>query len=268
MKNLDTEIKIMNYNILHGFHNINPPFQLEEKRLEAAKKIISKENPDILILTEACYGGPNPFNINMDYKKIFNYLYGYFGKWGENEWGNFLLSKYPIQCKTIPFGERTALRSRISIDNKKIYLDIIHPHPKWTEDKKIELTKPILKKIKEPYFLIGDFNSISDEDFYDRKTLIKGYMKFDKTPTQSVDKILERKFIPYIKSVGLKDTFDKSSRNYTVPTGIYGKGKSSAMRMDFIFASPEIKSLETKVIKNKLTEYASDHYPIIGRYKI
>lgn len=265
---MDKEIKIMNYNILHGFHNVNPPFNLEEKRLESAKKIVNEENPDVIVLTEACYGGPNIFNINMDYKKIFNYPYGYFGKWGEHEWGNFLLSKYPIECETIPFGKRTAIKSKISINNKKIYLDIIHPHPELTENEKIEITKPLVKKIKKPYFLVGDFNSLSDEDDYSKEKLIRGFKNFDKTPIQSVDRILERKFIPYIKSFGLKDTFNKNSRGYTVPTGIYGKDKSSAMRMDFIFASSDVEPLETKIIKNKLSEYASDHYPVVGRYKI
>ena len=236
--------------------------------MELAKKVVDKENPDIIVLTEACYGGPNSFNVNMDYQKIFNYPYGYFGKWGEYEWGNFLLSKYPIKCKTIPFGERTAIQSEISVDNKKIYLDIIHPYPEWIEDEKIEFTKLLLKKIKKPYFLVGDFNSLSDEDVYERKKLIKGFKKFYKKPIQAVDRLLERKFIPYLKSVGLRDTFDKDSRSYTIPTGIYGKDKSSAMRIDFIFASSDVESLETKIIKNKLTEFASDHYPIVGRYKI
>lgn len=265
---MSKEIKIMNYNVLHGFHQTSPPFALEEKRLEATKKIIKKENPDILVLTEACYGEPNPFNVILDYKKIFNFPYGYFGKWGEHEWGNFLLSKYPIECKTVPFGTRTAIRSKILINNKVVYLDIIHPYPDWTEDEKIADVKPLLKKIKKFYFLVGDFNSVSDEEFYDRKKLIKAFRSFYKNHTEAVDRILERKFIPYLKSVGLKDTFDKNSRSYTIPTGLYGKDKSSAMRIDFIFASPDVESLETKVIKNKLSEYASDHYPIVGRFKI
>jgi endonuclease/exonuclease/phosphatase family metal-dependent hydrolase len=262
------EIKIMNYNILHGFHQIVPPFGLEQERLDKALKEVSKENPDILILTEACYGGPNPFNINMDYKKLFNYPYGYFGAWGEHEWGNLLLSKYPIEAQTIPYGKRTAIKSKINVNKKVVYLDVIHPHPEWTEDEKIELTKPLLKRIQKPYFLIGDFNAISDEDNYDKDLLIKGFEKFDKTPIQSVNRLFERKLIPYLKSKGLIDAFTKDSRQSTVPTSIYGEDKPSSMRMDFIFSSPDIKTLETRIIKNKVTDYASDHYPIVGRFHI
>ncbi len=71
----------MNYNILHGFYQTKPPFKLEEDRLKKAKLVVEQESPDILSLTEACYGGENPFGIFMDYKKIFGYKYGYFGRW-------------------------------------------------------------------------------------------------------------------------------------------------------------------------------------------
>ncbi|MDE1849051.1 MAG: endonuclease/exonuclease/phosphatase family protein, partial [Nanoarchaeota archaeon] len=250
----------MNYNVLHGFHQSFPPFALEEKRLEAAREIVKKENPDILVLTEACYGGPNPFNINIDYKSLFNFPQGFFGKWGDYEWGNFLLSKYPLKCKIVPFGTRTAIRSRISVNDKEIYLDVIHPYPSWTENEKIAFTKSILKNIKTPYFLVGDFNSLSDEDKYDKERLVRGFAKFEKEPVQAVNRIWEKKFIPWLRAQGLVDTFSTSSRKITVPTKIYGNGQESAMRMDFIFASPDIKTLETRVIKNKDTDSASDHY--------
>lgn len=262
------EIKLMNYNVLHGFHQSVPPFSLEKERLGAAQKIVAKENPDILILTEACYGGPNPFEAKMDYKKLFNFPYGYFGKWGDFEWGNFLLSKYPIKATILPYGERTAIKSSIDIDGKTIYLDIIHPIPNLKEDEKIKITKPLLKTIKRPYFLIGDFNTISDEDNYDRSLLIKGFEKFDKTPIQTVDRLLERKFIPWIRSQNLKDTSSSESRKPTIPTDMLSKDKSSSMRIDFIFSSPDVQVLETRVIKNKDTDFTSDHYPIVGRFKI
>ena len=262
------KIKIMNYNILHGFHKVEPPYSLEKERLKNAQGIISQENPDILVLTEACYGGENPFDVFLDYKKIFNFPYGFFGKWGEYEWGNFILSKYPIEAKTIPYGERTAIKSKIDINGKEIFLDVIHPSPFWNEEDKIKFTKNILEKNPKNYFLVGDFNSISEEDKYDKNTLINGFKKFDKTPEKSVNKLLERKFISWLKSLGLKDTARKSSRVSTVPTKIYGKNLDSSLRVDFIFSSKDINVIDTKVIKNKLTDFSSDHYPVVGTYEV
>jgi len=38
--------------------------------------------------------------------------------------------------------------------------------------------------------------------------------------------------------------------------------------MDFIFNSPEFKVIDSYVLKNKHTEIASDHYPIVGVFEI
>lgn len=262
------EIKIMNYNVLHGFHKVESPYSLEKERLESTQKIVYQENPDILVLTEACYGGENPFNISLDYKKIFNFPYGFFGKWGNYEWGNFILSKYPLEANTTSYGERSAIKSKININGKMILLDVIHPSPFLNEDDKIKFTKKIIKNTPKNYFLVGDFNSISDDDKYNKNILIKGFEKFDKTPEKSVNKLLERKFVPWLKSLGLKDTANKSSRVSTIPTKIYGENMDSSLRVDFIFSSRNVKVVDTKVIKNKLTDFSSDHYPVVGTYTI
>ena len=264
------KIKIMNYNILHGFHQINAPFALEEKRLKAAQEIVSQENPDILVLTEAKYGRKNIYGIKMDYVKIFGYPHSYFSP-NEYEYGNMILSKFPIAGKTIPLSKRTGLKAQINLNGKILNIDVFHSYPDLTEDEKIESIKPLLNEIKENYILTGDFNSLSDEDYYDREELIKGFSKFDKSPEARADRFLERKLIPYIKSHGLKDAFSPKTRTFTLPTSTYGYGaskKEAAMRIDYFFISSKINVLKTKVIKNYLTEKASDHYPIIGVFEL
>ena len=261
------EVKIMNYNILHGFYQTAYPFELEKNRLEKAKQIVKKENPDILILTEACYGGKNIFGIFMDYKKIFNYKYGYFGKWGEFEWGNMILSKYPIQAKTVGLADRTAIRSEIKIKEKTIHVDVIHPSPDLNEKEKIETIKPLLKNIKEQYILSGDFNSLSDEDKYDKDRLIKGFKTFTKNAEKIINEMLKDGFIRYLRKMGLKDAFPKNKRQSTIPTKKYRTGNSD-VRIDHFFVSEKIKVEDARVIKNELTENASDHYPIVGIFNI
>ena len=69
--------KILSYNIERGFHTRD--HVLDKKRLEAAQRIVAEIKPDILALTEACYGAPNTQQILMDYREIFCFAYGQFG---------------------------------------------------------------------------------------------------------------------------------------------------------------------------------------------
>ncbi len=38
--------------------------------------------------------------------------------------------------------------------------------------------------------------------------------------------------------------------------------------MDFIFASPEFRVVDSYVLKNEQTEIASDHYPVVATFEI
>lgn len=258
------KLKVMQYNILHGFHGTLAPFQLERERLEAAKEVVREENPDILVLTEAAYGSPNNFGISMNYAEIFGYPYSYFAPWGNYEWGNCLLSKFPINGETITLSSRTALRARVGLGKKALTVDVFHPKVNITEDEKIDAIKPLLQNIPECYLLTGDFNAISDEDEYNHDRMLAGFRRFDKTPEVTVAEIFRRKLIPYVKSQGLKDAFSPETRHYTIPTDMCSRIKDSAMRIDYFFVPPKMKVLETRVVINDLTERASDHYPIIA----
>ena len=249
-------IKLMNYNICYGFHSPGPNPQLDKERLELAKKIVNYEAPDILIFTEACFGK------FMDYKNLFQFKYGYFGPWSK-EWGNCLLSNYPLKAELAPFGNRTAIRATINIQGKELHMDIIHPDPENTDDDYIRATLPLLKSMKTPYIITGDFNSLSDEDKYKKSSLLKGFQSFAGKKTEYlVNKLLQRKFIPFIKSQGLLDALPKSKRKYTIPTNLLSKDKSSAIRIDYFFISEDIKVIDAETIQNSQTEKASDHYPI------
>ena len=267
---INMKIKIMEYNVLHGFHEMSPPFKFEKERLEYAKILVKSENPDILIITEACYGGEAKFGKFLNYKKIFNYRYGFFGPYGEFEWGNMILSKFQIDCELIKLKNRTAIRSAINIKKgTQIYIDVIHTSPDLPESGKIESTKALLDNLIKPYIIAGDFNAVSDEDNYDRDILIEGYKAFaGNKAEEKVDRLLGKKFIPFIKSFGLRDAFDNKSRDYTIPTSLAVGDKKSAVRIDHFFISDDIKVIKTYVVKNAIAEKASDHYPIVGIFEI
>ena len=47
-----------------------------------------------------------------------------------------------------------------------------------------------------------------------------------------------------------------------------GHDKGSGIRIDYIFCSTDFKVLDSVIVKNKLTELASDHYPIYSVLEI
>jgi len=130
----------MSYNIERGFHSRD--HTLERQRLEAAQRAVKSVNPDLLALTEACYGGPNSQNIVMDYAELFGFPYSHFGafpKFGPrrgDEGGNCLLSRIPMQAETVQLVHKSAVRARISLEDKILTIDVIHPSPSVTDAKK------------------------------------------------------------------------------------------------------------------------------------
>lgn len=260
------KIKILNYNIFYGFHNPESR-QFEKKRLEHAKEIIKDENPDVFVITEACFGGDYPKDKHIDYKKEFGYKYGQFAPWSA-EWGNFILSKFPFTSELLPFGERTALRTHITINNMLIHLDIIHPSPFITEQQKLQAIEKLVSTSQKPYFLVGDFNALSDEDEYSRERLIKGFREFTNEAEKKVDSLLERKLIPFLKRQELIDAMPKTKRTFTIPTDSCSLTKNSAIRIDYFFVSKDVKIIDAYTVKNEHSEKASDHYPIAGIFEI
>ncbi len=263
------EIKIMNYNVLHGFHTYGEePFILEAERLKAAQKIVKKENPDMLILTEACFAEDNRHGIKMDYKNLFNYPYHTHAKVG-SEWGSSLLSKYPIiSAKNYSMDRRNFLRSVIDVNGEEIHVDVAHPHPDVSEFERKRFFHSHLRDIpNKPYILAGDFNALSDKDVYNKKNLTEGFAAFmgnKESAKKAVDSMLTHQAIPEIRAHNLIDTYSQiqEETNHTIPTDYLSLDKRSGIRVDYIFCSPHFDVKDAKIIKDKYTNKASDHYPI------
>jgi endonuclease/exonuclease/phosphatase family metal-dependent hydrolase len=269
------DIKLMNYNILHGFHTSEKPFILERERLEAAKEIVKKENPDLLVLTEACFGSPNKYGISMDYQKIFGFPYYHHAPATPEgyEWGSAILSRFPItETRNLSESWMPFLRAQIDSGGTPFNIDVFHPHPNISDDKKVEKLKSTWEKYQAPQILAGDFNALSPQDKYDREKLIMGFGTFTKDPESAVDFLLKGRIIPYIISQGLIDTYRQANpkhreQDYTIPTDALSKNKDSAIRLDYIFCSPDYKVSQAGIIKNSLTNKASDHYPVTAILK-
>ena len=270
------KIKIMQYNIRTGFRKTEKPYNYEENRIHIAKNIIKKEDPDVLILNEAYFESKNKSGILMDYQKIFGFPFYAHGNYknGPNPfWGHALLSKYPIiESLNKSRGLAGLFRNRIKIRNKIINLDIAHisPIPYLSSKKQEEFIKKILADKPKSYILSGDFNSLSPEDRYDEEKMIKLWSKFEKNAKKVIGEMLKRDSIRCVLSRGLIDTYKAKNKKFgfTIPTDFLSKDKSSGIRIDYIFCSKEFKVINSGIIRNNLTEKASDHYPIYATMDI
>ncbi len=251
---------------MNGFHTEKEPYKLQKKRLEASKRIVKKENPDILCLCEANFAGPNPFNIKMDYQKIFGYRYVYFAS-RKRQFGNMILSNYPMD-KVYSFSDERfiCLRAKFIIKGEDLYLDIVHPSPRLKSKDAIRYMASVLNDKKDNYILTGDFNALSDEDKYDIKKIKRLMKRID--PEKTLKSLLDRRLLSWLGKQKLIDVMKKFEGGFTMPTDLIDKKKESPLRIDYFFASKKIKIKDAKVIRGKDTEMASDHYPIAMEIEI
>lgn len=269
--------KVMYYNVWHGFHSEwrqqepHIPFVFYPKRLAAAKQAVSDESPDILVLGEACFG--NPFfekssgkTIYLNYQKEFGFPHHEYVPKGDYEWGTALLSTFGIaSAENLTTPNRTFVRAKIV--SPSISLDVAHPHPDLSENEKAELLTNMVLREKECYLLVGDFNALSNEDAYNREQLIGAFTRIiGRAAYQKVPDMLRCAAIKAVRSAGLTDTFRAIHKefNYTIPTDLLSKDKSSGIRIDYIFCSPDFKIRNAYIVKNRFTEQASDHYPVVA----
>lgn len=266
------DLKILTWNVLYGFHDYPDDARrpkLNESRLEAAKEVVAQEKPDIFVITEACFAMHNSYREILDYKREFKFPYAAYGQW-QDEWGNMVLSRFPIAFEVKKAGWRTMLKTQVTIDNKVLYLDVMHPSPQESDAMKIAGYHQALARPGTPYLLTGDFNALSDEDahWYKKKALIEAFKVFDKTPKESVERLLDISFIPWLRKTKLTDAMPVKERKPTIPTHFVSKDKAGAMRLDYFFVDEEVDVISAKTIYNANTENASDHYPICLTIKI
>jgi endonuclease/exonuclease/phosphatase family metal-dependent hydrolase len=263
------KIKIMQYNIRTGFRKLEEPYPLEGKREELAKKIVKKENPDVLVLNEAYFESKNESGILTDYQKLFGFKYYAHGNYvgGLSPfWGCAVLSKYPIvNIKNKNKGLAGYFRCKLLVNGKKINLDVTHisPIPCLDNSGQRKEVRRFLRWRKKNYILTGDFNSLSPSDDYNEKKLIHSWSKFEKTAETLIPEMLKRDAVRAVLKKGLVDTFKEKNKtwDFSIPTNFLSKDKTSGIRIDYIFCSKDFNVLKSGIIKNKSSEQASDHYP-------
>ena len=266
-------IKIISYNILNGLCSENRPFEVDQNRKKALIELLKKENPDILVLCEAACWPVVKQDDMKDYDTLITGLCSANSDEKSSEsfrWAPAIFSKFPIDHKNLSKFCKSFLRTSIELGEKKLTLDAVHINPSVSEDDRAEFFRSVIKGQGGPYIISGDFNSLHPKDSYDEEKLIRGYQAFmgDNGEPKVKDIIKAVAMQPFVGS-GLIDTHSAHNlHDFTVPTDWRNKNKDSAVRLDYIFCSEDIKVLSSGVIKNEHAEKASDHYPIFAAVEI
>ncbi len=253
----------MTYNILNG----------GEDRFESIIKVVSSENPDFLVINEA-NGFEKNGNQKLDkFSEKTGLLHFKLALSGEYDYHTAVFSRYPFK----EVREIKTLRNAgilVVIETKLGEISIAGAHlTPYTEDLRLSEIDLIANQQKQypNKILMGDMNSLSVIDGYNEK-MIKGFNN-----TQLEKFTTDGKFrfdtINKITSLGYVDTaviFGKQ-KECTVPTKInQDEAHLINMRVDYIFVSDSLKNKvkSYSIIKNALTEKASDHYPVVIEFAL
>lgn len=248
-------MKLMTYNILNG----------GEDRLDSIVKVISGEKPDFLVINEA-NGFEKDDKLNKFSKKI-GLSYFKLSLSGEDDYHTAIFSKYPLkEVKEIKPLRNAGILAVIETEFGEISVIGTHLSPYTEESRSPEIDLIIENQKQYPNkILMGDLNSLSAGDGYNEE-IIKGFNE-----TQSNKFTTNGRFrfevINKITSSGYLDSaviFGKQ-KIATVPTALRADEAHLAnMRIDYVFISDSLKDRLKSyfVIKNEITENASDHYPI------
>lgn len=250
-------MKLMTYNILDGAVDT----------LSQVIEIVKSESPDYLTLNEANTFAKDDNKILKQFAQETNFPYFDIALSGQLDYHVAVFSKYPFKKvhKLQPLA-RACLIAFIDTGLGELSIASLHltPFSEDLRDGEIDMIVNFQKEYANRV-LTGDMNSLSKSDGYNEnmikdfnKTQLRKFTTDGKIRFDAIDKIL---------STGYFDSAVKLRKNkeYTVPTAANIDPAHSHMRLDYLFVSqPLLDHMDSyRVVKNKLTDKASDHYPIV-----
>ena len=249
-------MKLMSYNILDGAVNT----------LSQIIDVVNSEAPDYLTLNEANTFANDNSKILKEFAHATGFPYFEIALSGEMDYHVAVFSKYPfIKIDKLQPLARACIVAKIESPIGRISIASLHLTP-YSEDLRHPEIDKILEfqKSEENRILMGDMNSLSKNDNYNVE-IVKNF-NVEQTKKFTTDGVLRFDAIDKIMSVGYFDSAFELGENHetTVPTKSNQDPAHKFMRLDYIFVSkPLVERLKSyKVIKNELTDIASDHYPI------
>ncbi len=269
--------RVMTYNALYGFHERSDEALIyREERAGAARDVVRAEAPDVVALTEGAYFGHRGRVVRHDFAAMFA-LPHVACAGSEGEWGNVLVSRFPIvRAERLPLGRSpkgappSALRATLDCGGREVHIDVVHPSPHVAESERVEAFAPLLATMRTPYILLGDFNALSDEDDYSAEALVAQMQGHVAEPEAVAARMLDRKLLASVRASGLVDTLAPEGRTHTIPSRLDRPHatQGARIRIDYIFASRDLRVLHSEIIQRPPTDEVSDHYPVVATLEL
>jgi exodeoxyribonuclease-3 len=145
---------------------------------------------------------------------------------------------------------------------------VVHLDPRDETNRLAELRAIVRRLNSYPNaLLMGDLNSLSPDDPYDRDRLLADlrHRKITKFGTEA----LRFDCITFLQDAGFVDVWTAHGQPFapTVPTPMNEDRhhEGAGMRLDYGFITPSLvpRLLDTSVFRTPATERASDHYPLM-----
>ena len=260
------KIKILSYNVLYGLKQ-------DSVNIARYKQLVGTLDPDIIATQEM-----NGWTQKTLEGLANSYGHPYALQSKEEGFPVALTAKNPL----VNFKKVTEnmWHSYIYAKIKGLHVFVIHFSP-FDYKKRLEEVANVLAQAKElpseePILIMGDFNSLdaADQAQYGAEILVA--MKSSEQKNEHVrnlnDGQIDYSVLAKLKEAGFVDSYYLTNKAFTgsVPTYKDGNGNikasntGSPKRIDFVWCNPVAAKAVTKseVLKNELSHYISDHYPV------
>ena len=271
--NLCKRMKLMTYNILNGGQD-----NYNYDRLDKIISAIKSYNPDVLAVQEAMYFQQNKMKVFFRLENELN-MRGFLAEANTGQHVALFVSKKAIveECEidTIHF-HHAMIKIKVRLENERS-MTIISTHlcPYGGENRLKEVLYLTNNSRTNDYAIVmGDLNSVSKEEGnVDAILDLPSHYQFRHFFPASKTKV-DTRVIETLELSGMIDLhkyFKKKDVDHSAPTKNEMHGKEfSKMRVDYIFGTPLVAKalLSCETLKNEITDYASDHYPIVSELNI
>ncbi|KAF0147646.1 MAG: endonuclease/exonuclease/phosphatase [Ignavibacteria bacterium] len=177
-----------------------------------------------------------------------------------------LVSKFPIDG-VIEYNENFHHAALLAIV-KDINLIVTHLTPHDSVKRELECIEliSIMSKINGKILLMGDLNTLSNEDssYYD-DSYLRVFSNSKKLKSKFLSNKLEINYSPMqiLLNSGMEDLSTKGVFDNTVPTQNFADPMHALpMRLDYILSKNITSNSEVRTIKDDVTNSLSDHYPV------
>lgn len=249
-------MKVVSYNLFEGASATRP--QLAE--------FIQGEQPDVVCLQEANGWGEHEERRAKEFADEAGLPFYVFGD-SNTRFKLATFSRTPFTSSEVHTNGfwHSAIRASVRHGDDAIDIWNVHLNPRDEADRldEAKLLASMVGRARKA-IAMGDFNSLSAADDYDpsliKQLRAKGIRKFGETA-------LRHEVLDYFAEQGLVDIAQALGVNeWTVPTPANTDAHhAERLRLDYMLATADLMPLVTSmfVVKNKLTDGISDHYPLV-----